>query len=196
MIILFYYLIFLNINELKCKIQNFVCVCVCGVNSSFLNGVLLKTFYPQTVHLCTYVCSHFGCTNVCYFSFVFCLISPIFCLILFFNVMSSCVALASPFPPPPPPPPPLPPPLPPLPLLMCWCWRLSLTLLHTSGLQNNMVPVRLPLPSSSSKISVSPFFFPNPCYCFFFFLLYFFSILVPNSTRQSWESTMPPPVSK
>lgn len=101
--------------------------------------------------LCTYVCSHFGCTNVCYFSFVFCLISPIFYLILFlcdvilrgfgFSLPSTTTTTAA---------------VAAIDVLML---TLSLTLLHTSGLQYNMVPVPLPLPSSSSKIL---FFFSIP----------------------------------
>lgn len=160
----------------------FVLVCmVKTVHSFLLNVTLLNSIlYPNCsfVHVC--LCSHFGSTNVCFF---FCFLSYlphfIYLFIYYLNVMSSCVALASPS---------LPrPPLPP-PLSMCWCWRcpLSLTLLHTSGLQYNMAPT----------------LFQNLCSAFFFsnlflpLVLYFFTILVSDSSRQSWESTMPPPVSK
>lgn len=127
--------------------------------------MLLKTFYPQTVHLCTYVCSHFGCTNVCYFSFVFCLISPIFYLTLFFkcDVILRGFGFS-------------------LPTTTAAAAVASIDVLMLALLPHPAAHICSSIqhgarPSSPALIFIKNLCFTlffNPCYCFFFFLLYFF----------------------
>lgn len=161
-------------------------LCVVKTGHSFLLNVTLlnSILYPNCsfVHIC--LCSHFGWTNVCFSFFVFCLISHHFFFFLFF---------------------------------WFWMWR------HGFGFPSfheyrcrlhcrcvDVDAVHCPLPCCTHLVSNTTWrppscpylcLHPKSLFCLFFNLflplvLFFFSILVSDSTRQSWESTMPLPVSK
>lgn len=141
--------------------------------------MLLSTFYPPNcsfVHVC--LCSHFGCTNVCFF---FCFLSylPIFLFDFFecdvilrgfgFSLPTTATAAAAA-----------------VDVLML---TLSLTLLHTSGLQYNMAPALFPHPHLHPKslfhlffIPVALSFSPSRSFLFFFPSL---SLIAPGRVERA-----------
>lgn len=153
----------------------FVLVCVHSflLNVTWLNAILCPNC--SFVHIC--LCPHFGWTNVCFFfSFLFCLISPI--SFYLFNLWRHLAWLwLSP------------------PHDCCCCCCRHRGCIDVDAVHCPLSPCCTHGPPKHHGTHPLVFFFPP----IFFSLLYFtflFSILVSDSTRQSWESTMPPPVSK